>query len=664
MLSLIKHLRTASTEEVNKLLRRDRPETTDATGSQAIKRHQSHDDMETSQTYSGSGSGSGSSWNTQDRDNSTETTESRQTSTAVHERMEGMVKVEGTPLDRADLTIPQSFTISLPRKEVFEIATTSYNRAIGQMFYMYTPEQVSKLMDDVFGTGDSLQNATSLGQLCAIAALGSFYADDSVSTDDPQTFYSMAKMFVDDVIENNSLDGMKMCAILGFVNILTKSTMTIVFLERGCSLAQKSGLLKRIPPDGMAPTQWLDYKRTWRTLVSCLAWVSATLGVVLNSDWQASYAALQESDLDNTDVSELAQLEMAKIATLKANMIGDIATFKTLPKDVISKLQSDLGDWHAQLPDTMHLTNLLQRGIAEEPRLQVLFLHLLYLGAIMLFSRCIMSHGISDESDPSASEASSDIGSNCIRDGYDAARQSARVLDLLKEENGAVKRCWVCIYQSYIAGILLIQESFMLMLHRAETKDGLEERIAIIAKSRDVLEYCGTEDAVAQELLSSLETYFASLKAIQDIGVDAVMDLYGAGPSLSRPTFSDYVTIASDSSTLHVIARELLALVRQPFPDLSTYQSKSWRKTRTIAEPVYGVHLDWDWGAVQRTDKATSKTQVESRTETAPLTTTCNQLLKGMHGGPIGSFVRSKNPIGWATDAWGNMEMHDASLSP
>lgn len=295
---------------------------------------------------------------------------------------------------------------------------------------------------------------------------------------------------------------------------------------------------------------------------------------------------------------------------------------------------------------------------------QVLFLHLLYLGAIMLFSRCIMSHGISDESNPSASQVSSDRASNYIRDGYDAARQSARVLGLLKEENGAVKRCWVCIYQSYIAGVLLIQESFMLMLRRAETKDGLEERIAIIAKSRDVLEYCGAEDAVAQELLHSLDTYLTSLKAIQNIGVDAVMDLYGAGPSLSRLMFSDYVTIASDNSTLHVIARELLALVRQPFPDMSTYHNKSWRKTRTIAEPVYGVHLDWDWGAVQRTDKSISKTQVESRTETPPAIATRNHLLEGSHGGPIGSFVSSKNPIGWATDAWGNMEMHEASLSP
>lgn len=129
--------------------------------------------------------------------------------------------------------------------------------------------------------------------------------------------------------------------------------------------------MQRTPPNGMACTQWLDYKRTWRTLVSCLAWVSATLGVVLNSDWQASYAALQEFDLDNTDVSDLVQLEMAKIATLKANMIGDIATFKSLPTDVISRLHADLGDWHARLPDTMRLTNLLQRGIAEEPRLQV-----------------------------------------------------------------------------------------------------------------------------------------------------------------------------------------------------------------------------------------------------------------------------------------------------
>lgn len=225
MLSLIEHLRTASTEEVNKLLRRDWSETTDTTGSQPIKRHQSHDDMETSPSYSGSG---GSSWNTQDGDNNVETIESRQSSTVANEKMEGMVKVEGTPVDRADLTIPQSFTISLPKKEVFEIATTSYNRAIGQMFYMYTPDQVSKLMDDVFGTGDGLQNATSLGQLCAIAALGSFYADNSISSEAPKTFYSMAKMFVDDVIENSNLDGMKMCAILGFVNILTKSTMTIV----------------------------------------------------------------------------------------------------------------------------------------------------------------------------------------------------------------------------------------------------------------------------------------------------------------------------------------------------------------------------------------------------------------------------------------------------
>ena len=410
----------------------------------------------------------------------------------------------------------------LPDRSVFECALTAFNNSVGTLFHVYTPDQINQLVVAVFESpGPSY--TTSLCQLCAIAALGSMYSQDTISTAVAESFYNVSKHFLDDVIQENVFLSIKVCSMLAMVNMVTKSIIALAFLDMGLSMAQSSGLESPDAPSGMEGGQWSDYKRVWRTLVLCTGWISSTLGAASSSNWRSSYAALQRMDTQSGDLPDVMQTEMAKIAVLKADILKTMAASKLVSPTVMSKIRGDLRVWHEQLPQIMHLTNIVDMGAEKQHQHKIYFIHLLYLGALMLLQRCIMSHWITADDELSTSIDVSSEAAECIRDGYMAARHSARILDLLKQEGGVVKFCWICIFQSYISGLLITQDVYRKLLHRTETRDQLDESLSCVQQTVDVLTFCASDDVVANKLLQSLMVHHDTLKAIKSTGIDSYM---------------------------------------------------------------------------------------------------------------------------------------------
>ena len=372
---------------------------------------------------------------------------------------------------------------------------------------------------------------------------------------------------------------------------------------------------------------------------------------------------------ETDDIGDVVQTEMAKVATLKANILATISGSKVLSPGLISSIRINLSAWHTHLPRRMRLLTMVEMGIEQQHQHKIYFVHLLYLGALMLLQRCIMFHWLTGEEDTEARLAVCTETLESIQDGYMAARQSVRILALLKQEGGAVKRCWICIFHSYVAGLLIIQESFQKLLYRTETQIGLDESLMLVNQAVDVLTFCATDDTVARGLLRLLKTYHQALASISATGVELYMQLNDmnnqptAHFAINDPTFFS----SHGTTNLHQTARELLQLICRPFGNAREFGlaeaecQSSWKLQRNMDETAFGVHLDWRWDTLCHTFKQSPSTS----DNTSVPTPNSDDGLAYMNELPMSShFLDSTRPSGWCDDAWGNINMHDAVYHP
>jgi hypothetical protein len=141
------------------------------------------------------------------------------------------------------------------------------------------------------------------------------------------------------------------------------------------------------------------------------------------------------------------QVEMTKIAMLNADTLRMHLAFKDLTELAIESIMADLQDWYHKLPPAMSLATLGQSEIPDSVRRSIYYVHLLYLGAIMLLYRRVASQftrtiGV-DHQGKSRSKPFEQTMLNHAEQGVLAAKTSSRILGLLLGQTGCFKRCWV-----------------------------------------------------------------------------------------------------------------------------------------------------------------------------------------------------------------------------
>ncbi|KAF1345878.1 hypothetical protein BDV97DRAFT_30132 [Delphinella strobiligena] len=554
-----------------------------------------------------------------------------------------------------NLATSTSMQMKLPDRDTFTIAASVYTKSVGPLFYVYTDEQIEELVNDAFELEDDSARNPLLCQLCAIAALGSFYSSQPRLINLREHFYILAKYYLDDLIQKEPLRSIKACAILGLLHIVTKSTVALVYFDMGLSIARSSGLHWRTPPPNIPHDIWIDYKRVWRTLVHANGWIRSTLGILSNLKWKEDYEALKHLSVhDGASINDIVQTEMAKISSLKADMLTTITTCKTLSPRVLASIRTDLQAWQTGLPEVMSITHLFDADLEKHHKHKIYFVHLLYLGACMLLQRSIVSQWAVGVEYPSTSDLSTEA-LEFISDGYTAAKQSSRLLGLLSEGDGAVKRCWICIFQSYISALLLIQESIQKILHRTASQKVLEEDMVLIDNSLDVLKLCATDDIVAQRLSGSLAIYYDSLQSIIKTGLDSYMnDLYGFPPEHQKPPSAhldvsslDLIVVSDGDTALHKAAKELFILLCRPFGDMQEPGAIQVIEHSIFREKTHTEDIVPD----QRGDEGCCTSDVTghspsadpSGTSLAPISTSNPSVPSGNDG-----------PLGWSKTSWGN----------
>jgi hypothetical protein len=140
-------------------------------------------------------------------------------------------------------------------------------------------------------------------------------------------------------------------------------------------------------------------------------------------------------------------MEMTKISLLKADILRMHLAFKDLTGQAMESITKSLGDWYDSLPKAMLLVNLGQGDLPDSVRRSIYYVHLLYLGAIMLLYRRVASQfvrtfGVDYQRD-TLWKPYEQLMLNHAAQGVIAAKTSSRVLGLLLGQTGCFKRCWV-----------------------------------------------------------------------------------------------------------------------------------------------------------------------------------------------------------------------------
>ncbi|KAF1348954.1 hypothetical protein BDV97DRAFT_399492 [Delphinella strobiligena] len=373
--------------------------------------------------------------------------------------------------------------------------------------------------------------------VCCVAAVGVLFMGKLSET--KKSAHRMARILLDDVIEESPLEAAKCCALLALYNVMSKATVALAYLEIGIDLVQRDNSTALHCPDS-SQRELLDRKKAWRTLIFLACWTSSTLGYVSSSDWMSPNDSFRDVEIGGeTEIENIVETEMVKLAMLKHAILRMDVTSKH--QTSLEIVRQDLHQWHQDLPAAMRLTNLLNNpDLKTGVRTSIYIVHLLYLVSLMLLYRQLLN-----TSPPPIDQGSHGLFYQIHTDAVTAAQQSSRILNLLRADNCVVQRCWISIYQSYCA-TLLILHGIAQKLMQPISQDCYAEDLDQARRCLEVLDFCGEVDAVAAKFCNLLRPFYKALNSM----------------AVSRASLA-----TSPDPRLQSLCAELFSLVRRPFGD-------------------------------------------------------------------------------------------------
>lgn len=177
----------------------------------------------------------------------------------------------------------------MPNLALTTRAIESFFASTGQLFHVFTRDQIAVFLEDVFGSSRSAINAKkAVCCMACVAAVGVQYTADNFEPGLDEVFYDVARHYFIDVFEDSPLDAIKVCTLLAMFNIMNKATVSVAYvgksilarcrsldcyvaksgLEVGLGMSRRHSLNDRtyVFP-GLTEAQWLDYRRSWRCLI-------------------------------------------------------------------------------------------------------------------------------------------------------------------------------------------------------------------------------------------------------------------------------------------------------------------------------------------------------------------------------------------------------------
>ncbi|RYO02259.1 hypothetical protein AA0120_g409 [Alternaria tenuissima] len=462
-------------------------------------------------------------------------------------------------------------------------------------------------LGDVLTNGSNIQLRTYAAELAGMAAIGVVHSQlaDPETAPPPELadyFYAVAKHGLDSAISFSPLRAMKICLLLGMYNIVVKATVALAYIgmilhlnisignvttyhfpELGLSLPRNQKISLKTCPPGWSPSYYEDIRRTYRTLVHLQCWLSASLDHDSNPAIQDITSPQDELDVPPED---MIRRECVKVSIIKASLLHRLPREAPVLEGTILEYRVRLSRFHARLPDWMSIASLLggeNTELMATFRPVIYYVHLFYLSAMMLLSRRLIIAYIPLDAVGSVTLPSE--ARRAIEEGYQAAGTNASVMDLMLQEGKVVQVCWLCIYTSFTAGIMIAHKASQNALHNEPFAHGM----VLLSKCIGVLGYCAIKDALAGKFHDILTEHMSMLRQYESTLARSGNSVAPSSSSSNDSLFS----LQRGSSNLHIAALDLLRTIHHPFGGLRDVTAQNTLSNR--AETTMGTHLEWEY---------------------------------------------------------------------
>ncbi|KAK8004508.1 plasma membrane SNARE protein (Sec9) [Apiospora arundinis] len=511
----------------------------------------------------------------------------------------------------------------LPPPDLTRRFVETFFSCSGKLFHVFSKDQINQCFETTFQTPNngSLEYKADVCCLMTVAAIGAQYEHEVIDVEAQHTFYDVARHHLEAVIQARPLDAIKITTLFCLYNIMDKTTVAVAYVEIGLGTCKRYRLECKMPPQGEFPeARWAEYRKAWRSLIFFSSWLSASLGYVPGNDSVPLDTQLPDLEINtSTDLAEIVQNEMAKIALLKAKVMRMHLAFKELTSRSIRSIMDDLQTWYSRLPWQMRLENLMHSEHSASIRRSGFHVHLLYLGGMMLCYRRIAAQITQPMQQarriPFPEDEVTLLLAHC-EEAVVAAATSARILNLLLGDNGVFKRCWLIIFQSYTSCVILLHAVAQKQVHNFVV-DQWQEELMKAAHCLRVLEFCGSLDPVAAQFHRELSAIHRLLDqtspGVNPAGTTAeLVNLPAADQPLSPASHGRYLlTIPPNADPSRAqISAALLSMLCNPFGNHSfrklaeeTVLTRRWTggstdPTRHEATQMI-ERLDWDYESAQ-----------------------------------------------------------------
>ncbi|KAM0201926.1 hypothetical protein ACHAQI_011127 [Fusarium lateritium] len=531
-----------------------------------------------------------------------------------------------------------------------------YFKYLGTMFPIYNKSDVDSIIGTFLagqsgprGVDHAVKRKIAYGELLAICALGFQYDRQTLPNGNASIctpFYQKARLFLDHVVEKAPLRAMRICCCLGIYNVIAKSSLAVSYTDWGILLGSSSGLRQETKPPSLSEAEFQGYIKTFRALITIRSWVTATLGHIPSPEVtrciHETRGQVDDSSLNCTRenaVTDMLQQKMAQITVIKANVLQTVASFRVLTPAILKQMQKDLELWQSGLPAYMRLETLIQSPeIDPDQRRVTFYIHLFYMSALILKARALLAtrgEPVSCLKDPQSTFA--------IVQGVQAARDSARLLGLILDENAVVKNCWLTIYQCYVTFLTLNYTAVKSFLVGGAATFRQQDAV-LSARCIEILELCASKDRIAHSFYTRVTRY-------QNILQELLPQATHANDESSDLVDTDvpndsYLFVATDGDTkLHHLITELLEMLCYPLTLLKDSDENRIRYP-TIIEASVNADIDFAHHLASPFNMAEDEVPVDLFPP--------GDMLWGSNGSEEGAegFMSSSVPFGWDVSAW------------
>ncbi|KAF8430082.1 hypothetical protein EV426DRAFT_3881 [Tirmania nivea] len=364
-------------------------------------------------------------------------------------------------------------------------------------------------------------------EILAMAAVGSQYHRQASASLRQACFHS-ARFGIDDAIEEaEEADAgddacyrvLRLLTLLAIYQILEKRGSCWRYIGTALTIAKARNLDRydgetASSGEGYPESLHVRMRKLWGTLVCLESWIGATLGkpptTTINLTVRISigdpvfcyrednsYAVLHSAE--GSLPTRSLQVALVRIAILTAAIQRSIYPFssysgKANKKEELALVRSHMAaltQWFETLPPSLHLSALLRentstlaadRAVTFAERSSMLLAHCLYLSAVMLLTRRNFLSVVSDPSggydillhrgDRTNLALEKQEALDYVCSSLTAANATGRIMGLMVSEDRLVSKCWLAIYPSFNACLLLLFHLTQRKLLCGETAEG------------------------------------------------------------------------------------------------------------------------------------------------------------------------------------------------